>query len=219
MSVHFHRELESLRRMILELGTLIQDNLARAVAALIERDPVLAESIVHGDGEIDRMEVDIEEHCLKVLALHHPVAQDLRFIVAALKINNDLERMGDIVTNIAKRARFLARNEAIDWPVDLEACACEVRTMVRGALDALIDMDPSRARHVCAADDRVDAFKREMIGELRELLGRMPDRSPVLLKMIDVPRHLERIADLSTNIAEDVIYMVEGRIVRHGRED
>jgi phosphate transport system protein len=219
MSVHFLKELEKLRNMILAEGTLIQDNLSKAIDALVDRDLDAAERIVRADDEVDQMEIDVEENCLKILALHQPVANDLRFIVGVLKMNNDLERMGDIVANIAKRARFLARREPLAWPMDVEALAGEVRAMVAGALGALVAGDAVRARQVCAQDASVDRRKREMIAALRQMLQSDQERSPIILKMIDVPRHLERIADLATNIAEDVIYMVEGVIIRHGRRD
>jgi phosphate transport system protein len=215
MSIHFHRELDRLRKLILAEGALVQDNLSRAVAALLERDPELAQAIMDGDDEVDQMEVDIEENCLKTLALHQPVANDLRFIVGVLKMNNDLERMGDLVANIAKRARYLARHEPVGWPLDLEGFAGGVRAMVNGALDALVQGDAEIARRVCAEDNVIDQQKRDMIAALRAMLQDQRDKAPILLKMIDVPRHLERIADLATNIAEDVIYMVDGNIIRH----
>jgi phosphate transport system protein len=216
MSIHFHRELEKLRKMILAEGALILDNLSRVVVALMERDLELAETIIAGDSEIDQMEVEIEEHCLKILALHQPVANDLRFIVGVLKMNNDMERMGDLVANIAKRARYLAKREPVGWPLDLEAFAGDVRAMVNGALDALVMGDPEVARQVCAQDNVIDRYKRRMIAALREMIQEKQEKAAILLKMIDVPRHLERIADLATNVAEDVIYMVEGNIIRHG---
>lgn len=218
MSLHFTRELERLRKRILSTSTIVENAITRAIRALLTRDLVQAEQIMAGDGEIDRLEVEIEEDCLKVLALYHPVAQDLRFIVAILKINNDIERMGDHASNIAKRARYLAKRDPIEWPIELEEFSENVKLMVKLSLDALVNGDANMARQVCLADDTVDQQKRQITALLREkllLTSGGQTENEVLLKMLDVPRHLERIADLATNVAEEVIYMVEGNLVRH----
>jgi phosphate transport system protein len=218
MSLHFHRELESLRKRILTLSTIVENAIMKAIQAVQTRDISLAEQIMNEENEVDMQEIEVEEDCLKILALYHPVAQDLRFIVAVLKINNDIERMGDHAANIAKRARYLAKRDPVSWPPELEQLAENVKQMVKLSLDALVNSDTNAARQVCRADDTVDRQKREITQALREKLlmsGSGPHESEVLIKMLDVPRHLERIADLATNIAEEVIYMVEGNISRH----
>jgi phosphate transport system protein len=165
------------------------------------------------------MEVDVEEECLKILALHQPVAIDLRFIVTALKINNDLERIGDLAVNIAERSEFLAGQEPISVPFDFEAMAEKTQWMVTESLDSLVDMDCKRAYQVCAADDEVDALNRKMYKQVEASIIAHPRWTRCLFHLLSVSRHLERIADHATNIAEDVIYMVEGKIVRHKAED
>jgi phosphate transport system protein len=218
MSLHFHRELEQLRKRILALSTIVENAITQSIQTLLTRNVNLAEQIMNGDDDVDKLEIEVEEDCLKILALYHPVAQDLRFIVATLKINNDIERMGDHAANIAKRARFLSKRDPIPWPDELEELSENVKLMVKLSLDALVNGDAAMARQVCLADDSVDQQKRQLTQALRERLlqsGSEPNQSEVLLKMLDVPRHLERIADLAANIAEEVIYMVEGHISRH----
>jgi phosphate transport system protein len=215
MTIFFQRELEKLRKDLLALGAQVEDALAKSIHALIERDAALAEQIMAHDEEVDRREIEVEESCLKILALHQPVAHDLRFLVAAMKMNNDLERMGDIAVNIAKRARWLARHDPLDWPPQFPEMADRVKGMVQRSLDALVNANETLARQVCAEDDIVDTLKRELSAYFRERIREQPEASETLVKMLDVPRHLERMADLATNIAEDVIYLVDGTIARH----
>ena len=155
MTVHFHKELETLRKQILAECTNVQDALIKAMTALFERDTDLAVQVIEGDDVVDKMEVEFEEACLKVLALHQPVAQDLRFIVAVLKMNNDLELMGDLTVNIAKRARFLCNHGPMAWPPELRPMFDNVKGMINGAMDALIDTDADKAREVVTNDDVV----------------------------------------------------------------
>lgn len=215
MTIHFHREMDTLRKLLLSVGSQVEDQLAKAISALQTRDLDLAEEVIEGDNEIDRLEIEVEETGLKILALYQPVANDLRFIVSALKMNNDLERMGDIVVSIAKRARYLAKRVPIGLPDGLDQMSAEVRMMVQRSLDALIATDIELAAQVCEHDNVVDEMKREIGNGIRDRITEDPENTRVLLKVLDIPRHLERIADLATNIAEDVIYMTEGTIVRH----
>ncbi len=215
MTIFFQRELAGLRKKLLGEAALVEEALGNAVQALRTRDLALAQQVVAGDGAIDKAEIEVEEECLKILALHQPVAHDLRFIVAVLKMNNDLERMGDLAGNIAKRARWLARHEPVAWPYDVGPMTENVRSMLRRALDALINGDGDLAREVCAADDIVDSQKRQLMRAVRIAMREQPEHADALVKFLDVPRHLERIADLATNMAEDVIYLIEGAIVRH----
>jgi len=215
MLQHLHREIEKLKTKLLSLGADVEETVYKAVRALDERSAVLADQVIQGDAQVDRFEVFLEEECLKILALHQPVAIDLRFVIAVLKINNDLERIGDLAVNIAERAKFLAGEEMLDAPFDFLSMAEKTRAMLKRSLDALVNMDPRMARDVCAADDEVDRLNREMYGRIQKSMQQHPNRIESLIHYLGVSRYLERIADHATNIAEDVIYMVDGDIVRH----
>jgi phosphate transport system protein len=219
VSKHLEMEIENLKRRILALSATVEDNVYKAVQSLTERDSKIAEDVIKSDLTIDETEVAIEEECLKVLALHQPVAIDLRFIVAILKINNDLERMGDLAVNIAERAMFLATVERPDVPLDLPLMAEKTKAMMKKSLDSLMKQDAGLAHEVLAADDEIDAMNREMYAKIQDGIRRKPEQMEILIQMLSCSRHLERIADHATNIAEDVIYMIEGVIVRHGIED
>jgi phosphate transport system protein len=216
MTIHLQREIQSLNRSLLGLGALVEDSLFRAIRAVVSRDAVLAASVVEIDSTIDRTEVEVEEECLKLLALHQPVAGDLRFIVAVLKINNDLERIGDLAQNIAKRALRLSQLPEVRSPFDYQGMAEQVKSMLRNALQALVTVDTALARGVLAADDDVDRINKEMYRVVQESIRKQPEYLENFIFFLSVSRNLERIADHATNIAEDVIYMVEGQIVRHG---
>jgi len=213
------KDIENLKSKLLALCATVEKDLCLAVQSVKERDTGLARSIIDDDVHTDQMEVDVEEECLKILALHQPVAIDLRFIITALKINNDLERIGDLAVNIAERSEFLANWEHISVPFDFDAMAEKTQWMLTESLDSLVDMDCSRAYQVCAADDQVDAINREMYKQVEASIVAHPPWTRGLLHLLSISRHLERVADHATNIAEDVIYMVEGIIVRHKAED
>lgn len=218
MSVHLQRELDKLRKQILALGALVEDNLQRALQALATGDNDLARRVYDRDEEIDHQEVAIEEECLKILALHQPVAVDLRFVVALLKINNDLERVGDQAVNIANKVEVAARAAQVSVLRVFEGAMVEkVFWMLRESLNALVNMDVGLARRVRAADDEVDQLKSEARETFLQAIQKSPDQARLLLAMFGAARNLERAADLASNIAEDVIYMVEGTIVRHDR--
>ncbi len=215
MSNVLQRELERLKKMILAVCAVVEENVGRSVRAIETRDRELARRVIESDKEIDRTEVDVEEECLKVLALHQPVASDLRFIVAVLKINSDLERIGDLAVNIAERAEALASRERIRAPIDVVAMSEKARAMLRKSLDALVTLDPKLAREVGAHDDEVDAMNRENFAKIQqEIRADLVDLDS-LLQFLSVSRYLERIADHASNIAEDVVYLTEGNIVRH----
>ena len=215
MTKHIQRQTEVLKQKILYVGTLVEEAIAKAIAALINRDAVLANKIIEADNVIDRMEVEVEEECLKILALYQPVAADLRFVVAVLKINNDLERMGDLAQNIAKRVAYLAKADPMDLPIDFRSMAAKAQSMVKQSLDALVNADTALARQVRTEDDEVDQARQRIRNQIMDAIRRHPDRVEYLLKFNSVSKHLERLADMATNVAEDVIYMVEGEIVRH----
>lgn len=220
MSKHLEREIENLKKRVLALSATVEDNVYKAVRALTERNSSLAEEVIASDDrDIDQTEIEIEEECLKVLALHQPVAGDLRFIVAILKINSDLERMGDLAVNIAERAAFLASRARVEIPLDLALMAEKTKEMVRRSLDALVNRDSGLAREVLVDDDEVDAMNREMYIRIQDAIRRNPEELESLIHLLSCSRHLERIADHATNVAEDVVYMVEGVIVRHHAED
>jgi phosphate transport system protein len=215
MSVFLQREIDGLKKMISSLGAHVEESVGRAVRAVHERDGELAQAVIDSDPEIDLMEVDIEEECLKTLALHQPVAHDLRFIIAVLKVNSDLERIGDLAAGIAKQGRYLAGSDTCDVPYDLVGMAVKVGRMLRDSLDALMEKDAAIAHRVCAADDEVDTMDRLMYQEVRAAIRETPEKTEGLIRLQRVSQNLERIADHATNIAEDVIYLVEGEIVRH----
>lgn len=219
MSRHLHREVAKIRSRILALGSVVEDTVRRAVDSVERRDGDLAARIIEEDYNIDMEEVAIEEECLKVLALYQPVAVDLRYLAALLKINNDLERIGDLAVNIAERTSFLASREVQSIPFDFLGMAEKARAMLRHSLDALVAMDARLAHQVRQADDEVDALDARMHEIVKASLRSRPEEADYLIHMLLVSRHLERIADHATNIAEDVIYMVEGEIVRHVPED
>lgn len=219
MAVHLNREIHKLKKQILSLCALVEESVLTAVRALEDRDEELARRVIERDAEIDAMEVELEEEGLKTLALHQPVAVDLRFIVAVLKINNDLERIGDLAVNIAHKAIRLAPLSWSDCPFDFSTMSEAAQTMLRDALDAFVHLDVALARRVSLRDEQVDGIKHEARRAIEERLKQSPDQLSACLVLFGVARNLERIADLATNIAEDVIYMVEGEIVRHRTEE
>jgi phosphate transport system protein len=212
---HLERDLEQLHRHVLALSASVEETIDKAGRALRERRSDLADQVLAGDDEIDRRDVEIEEECLKMLALHQPVAIDLRRIATVLKINSDLERIGDLAANIAERAKFLIDHPEFPIPSKLERMIELSTTMVRGALDAFVNLDAKAARRICGLDDEVDRYNREIIEELYNAMQRDKDMIPAAMHCFSASRHVERIADHATNIAEDVIYLVEGEIARH----
>jgi phosphate transport system protein len=215
---HFHREVEALKKKILSLSAIVEEDVQHAVKSVVERDASIAQRVIDDDYEIDHNEVEVEEDCLKILALHQPVAIDLRFIIAVLKINNDLERIGDLAVNIAERALAMASQPRLDSGIDFGPMAAKVQSMLRRSLDSLVNMDCDLAREVIRKDDEVDALNREIFMRVHEGIRKNPDRVEMMISLLSVSRNLERIADYATNIAEDVIYMSEGEIVRHKAE-
>lgn len=216
MSLHLQRDLEKLKKEILKLGTMVESAINNAIFALNNREMSYVDEVLRLEDHINEMEVKIEEDCLKILALHQPVAGDLRFIVVSLKVNNDLERMGDFAKNIAKRARELMQEEPISTlPEFVNELPNLVRTMVRNSLDALVKLDVGLAREVIAMDDKVDEINCAMYQEVTRVAKENPSKTEIAISLLSTSRYMERIGDLSTNIAEDVIFMVEGRVIRH----
>jgi phosphate transport system protein len=215
MSVHLQREIGRLKARLLDLGSEVEETVRDAVKAVLTRDRALARSVAQREEETDILEVDVEEECLKVLALHQPVAVDLRYIVGMLKINQDMERIGDLARHVADRAQALAEQGDVRIPGELGAMADKARRMLMRSLDAFMHLDASLAREVCASDEEVDRLYRLVTADLTVVMRQHPDAVGLHLQVLHIARHLERIADHATNIAEDLIYMVEGRIVRH----
>ncbi|OHB59313.1 MAG: phosphate transport system regulatory protein PhoU [Planctomycetes bacterium RBG_13_46_10] len=219
MPIHLQREIENLKKKILRLGAMVENCVREAALSIEQADTHLAQKIIDNDYIIDQAEVEVEEECLKTLALHQPVAIDLRFIVAVLKINNDLERIGDLAVNIAERAVFLATQPKVSVTLDFSRMAHKAQLMLKKSLDALVNLSVSLATEVCNCDDEIDAMNRKMYIDVQEAICSYPQQLGSLIHLLSVSRHLERIADHATNIAEDVIYMIEGKIVRHKTED
>jgi phosphate transport system protein len=219
MSVHLQRAIELLKKRLLSLCAIVEEQVQIAVRSLLDRDEKMAREVQRRDEEIDRREVDVEEECLKILALHQPVAVDLRLIICALKMNNDLERIGDLAVNIANKAMTLSQHPPIEFPFDLAEMSDKAQIMLRDSLDSLVNLDDGLASDVCRRDDEIDRMKHDIRLWAEDILRVQPDKVAPLLALMAASRNLERIADHATNIAEDVIYMVHGNIVRHGTGD
>jgi len=217
MAVHLQRELEKLKKRILSLGALVEERVHLATQAIETRDLDLSHRIINSDHEVDEMEVEVEEECLKLLALHQPVAIDLRFIVAIIKINNELERIGDQAVNVAQRIINIAQRDPIDFYFDYASMAEKAEAMLRKSLDALVTLDLDIAFNVLTLDDEVDDIQNEAYDKIKAAISQRPERVGYLINLLLISRHLERMADHSTNIAEEVIYLIEGEIIRHGK--
>jgi phosphate transport system protein len=218
MSKHLQRDLENLQRDILTLAASVEEMIYKAIRALQEREVDLAQQVIAGDAHVDQQENHVEEECLKLLALHQPVAVDLRRIAAVLKINTDLERMADLAGDIAERALVLAKPPHIPIPEHLQRMTDLTTSMVRQSLDAFVQLDSRLARRVCRLDDEVDRYNSDIIGEIIQAMQQAPELIVPGMSLFSATRHLERIADHATNIAEDVVYLVEGEIIRHRPE-
>jgi phosphate transport system protein len=215
LSKHLQRDLEILQRDLLALAASVEEAIHKSTRALQKREAEKAEQVIAGDSVIDQEENHIEEECLKILAMHQPVAVDLRRIAMALKINTDLERMADLAEDIAGRALHLARLPVVAIPEKLQRMTDLATSMVRESLDAFVNLDARQARHVCRVDQEVDRYNNEIIQELVGAMKESPAKVEAGLSLFSVTRHLERIADHATNIAEDVVFLVEGIIIRH----
>jgi len=217
MTRQFHKELEKIKKMILSLGAMVEDRVRMANDAIRSNDADIARKIIESDYEVDEMEVEVEEECLKILALHQPVAVDLRFLIAVIKINNDLERIGDQAVNIAERMLTIAKQEKYDFYFDYSAMGQKAEYMLKQSLDALVNMDVDLAFKVLYLDDEVDKIKHEAYDRIKAAMANHPDHLGYLINLLLISRHLERLADHATNIAEEVIYLIEGEIIRHGK--
>ncbi len=214
MPGHLPREIEKLKKEILSLGAMVEDRFRKAIYAVRTGDQSLARHIMDTDVQVDQREIEVEEECLKILALHQPVATDLRFIVAVIKINNDLERIADYACNIAKRF-ILSADDPDRFKYDYAAMADQAARMLRKSLDALVRMDVDMAYEVRDMDEAVNAMRNEAYETMKQDIRSHPDMVGEIINMYLISRHLERIGDHTKNIAEEVIYLIEGEIVRH----
>ncbi len=212
---HFQEELGTLQSRLLEMGGLAEDRVRRSVQALADRDPEAIEQVLKGDEPINVLHIEIDTRCFRLLALHQPMAADLRGIVAAVKINTDLERVGDLSINIAEAARRYTLHAPVKKLIDIPRMGEIAQAMLRDALDAYVRRDTTLAQAVLSADDELDALKTQVFRELLTYMLQDPNTIEPALDLILISRHLERIGDHATNIAEDVIFMVSARDVRH----
>jgi phosphate transport system protein len=219
MERHFDQELEELKNKLLLMGGRTEAIIQKSVEALTRRDAALARGVFDDDHAIDRLEIDIEERCVGLLALRQPLAADLRSITAALKISNDLERMGDHAVNIATCAARLAEVPPLKPLVDIPRMADMAASMLRDALDAFVRRDAATARRLCRRDDEVDNLNRQLFRELLSYMMEDPATITRAMDLILVARNLERIADLATNVAEEVVFIAEARIIKHHVEE
>ena len=215
MPIHLLRDLERLKKELLLVGSLVEEATNKALLSLTDRRIELANEVIEGDREIDDREVQVEEECLKLLALHQPVATDLRFVIAVLKVNNDLERVGDLAGNIASRAKFFSENPDVVLPGEIHEMSGLARTMLRESLNSLIHFDTELARKVLRDDESMDERHRQIYSLVQKAMQEDTARVEAQVQILSISRYLERIADQATNIAEDVIFMTDGEVVRH----
>lgn len=220
MTRHLQTELRKLKNRILSLGALVEENLRLAVESIEPKDQGLASRVIDVDRKIDEMEVEVEEECLKILALHQPVAVDLRFLAAVIKINNDLERIGDEAVNIAEQVIHLGSHPPVVVDIEYVTMAEKTQVMLKSSLDSFVNLDGDLAYEVILKDDEVDILHKKIIKKVIKAIKtaqNYPEHVSPLLSYVFIARYLERVADHATNVAEGVIYMIEGEIPRHRR--
>lgn len=215
MERHFDQELERVRQTLLKMGGMVEAMVAKATQALLDRDNKLCQEVIHADNDVDRTEMEIDEMCQSLLSRRQPVSVDLRFLVAVMKINSDLERIGDSAVNIAQSVEHVNEQPPLKPYIDLPHLSQLVQAMVRKSLDAFVQRDSAMATEVCQSDDAVDGLYGQIFRELLTYMIEDPKTVSRALHLLLISRNLERIADHATNIAEDVIYYVEGRDIRH----
>jgi len=215
MQRHFHDELDTLKQTLLAMGGLVEDQIRRVMRALLERDDALAQEVIERDRQVNQYDVEVDEKCVELLALHQPAAGDLRFLTTAMKIVTDLERIGDQAVNIAQRVLELNQEAQLKPYIDLPVMAAKAQAMVKGSLDAFVARDTALARRVRAEDGAVDDLNHQIFRELLTFMMSDPATIPRAIRLVLIARFLERVADHATNIAEMVVYLVESRMVRH----
>jgi phosphate transport system protein len=219
MPKRLQKELERIKKRILGLGAIVEERVRMVTRAVESWDSDLANEVIRKDYEIDEIEVEIEEECLKILALHQPVAVDLRFLVAVIKINNDLERIGDEAVNLAERVDNISKRKRLDLTFEYSVMAEKALTMLRMSLDSLVNLEKDVAIQVLLKDEEVDRMHREIYDKIKETIAQRPEYVSYMINLYTISKNLERIADHSTNIAEEVIYLIEGEIVRHAKRE
>ncbi len=221
MSLYLSKEIDKLKKLISELSTKVEESMKQAIYATINNDLEIAQKVIENDQLIDEMEIELEEECLKILALHQPVAIDLRYVIACLKMNNDLERIGDLSAGIAKNVKYVSGVEHLAaFKQNFLGEMMELtQIMLKNSLDALFDLNEELAEKVCRDDDAVDNLNARNHKIALNELKKHPENTKFFIKLLGMSRNIERIADYSTNIAEDIIYMIKGNIVRHHTSD
>ncbi len=219
MERHFQKELESIKTSLIKMGSIVEENISYSLEALLDRNISLAQKVLENENRINTLEIEIDNAIIDLLALQQPVASDLRFIIAAQKINNDLERIGDHAVNIAEADLDLLKIEPIDSLLVLPEMAVTTKLMLRQALDSFILSDAKIAQMVLESDDQIDDLNRSMTTEVIELLKSGKRSIECELELIRISRNLERVADMATNIAEEVIFLIQARVVKHHAEE
>lgn len=217
MSAHLERAIKDLLKQLTALSARAEESVKRSFQALDENNADLARKVIMEDEIIDKQEIDIEEECLKIFALHQPVAIDLRYLVAVMKINNDLERIGDLAVNISWHTLDILSEPLLKKPVDFQPMSKLTQSMLKRSLDSLVNLDVNTAYAILKEDDEVDRMNAELSAEVVAEIKKNPEKADALVLYIHIARHLERIADHATNIAEDIIYLTSGEIIRHGK--
>lgn len=215
MERHFDEQLNELKEKLLKMGSLVEEAVNNAVRALVDRKTELAKKVISDDNAINMLEIEIDDLCLRLLALQQPQAIDLRFITSAMKINNDLERMGDLAVNIAERAIVLLETPVLKPLIDIPRMAKQTQSMLKDSLEAFVNRDAVLAKTVCERDDEIDNLNDQVFRELLTYMIQEPKAIERAVNLILVARNLERIADHATNISEDVIYIASGRTIKH----
>lgn len=215
MAVNLQTDIIELRRSLLSMGAVVEQRVTVIVDALIDSNLEIAESVKRGDDEIDQMEVAIEAQCMRLLALAHPVATDLRFVLAVIRISGELERIGDLARGIAKRIIKLSQVEAVELPSALIDLAFGARTMLSDVLSAMSDEDAPLCRQVRRSDQRIDGIHKTVLSWAREQMAKNADSAAMAIEFLSIAQRFERIADLASHVADDVIFLIEGRVVRH----
>jgi phosphate transport system protein len=215
MERHFHEQLETLKQQLIDMAMAVEEAIASAIEALIKREDRIADQVMKRDERINRMEIDIDEICLRLLALQQPMAIDLRFVTSAMKLNNDLERIGDHAVNIAQLAKALNHRDPLKPFINIPRMAEIAQRMVKQSIDSFINADVTLAKKVCEQDDEVDLFDDQLFRELITYMFSDPKNIPRALNYVLVSKNLERIADLSTNIAEEVIFIYHAKNIKH----
>lgn len=215
MERHFDAELGQLKEKLLKMAGMVEEAISLSIKALVDRDEPLAQKIIKEDQQINQMEIEIDEMAFRLLALHQPTAVDLRFIIMALRINTDLERMGDLAVNISERTLDLLKEPLLKPLIDIPRMAAMAQKMVKDSLDAFVNKDADLGRNVCKRDDEVDDLNLQIFRELLTYMSEDPHTIKRAIDLILIAKHLERIADHATNIGEDVVYLVKGKSIKH----